>query len=166
MYFRYHGASSRVLRVSARHAGNYRILIFARRVGRIFLCGCGQPMPRYCVSNGHQRSFDTRLISFWDNYFLYLSPPFFNHRVFFNLKQFRYLKHSVLLRLKKLLNVIFYTRPFHCPHWVAIITLIQWNRSGVIPIVRHFVRFLENTLTLERTYIDKINAYWGADLSE
>ena len=76
VYFRYHGASSRVLRVSARHAGNYRILIFARRVGRIFLCGCGQPMPRYCVSNGHQRSFDTRLISFWDNYFLYLSHLF------------------------------------------------------------------------------------------
>ena len=33
-------------------------------------------MPRYCVSNGHQRSFDTRLISFWDNYFLYLSHLF------------------------------------------------------------------------------------------
>lgn len=83
-------------------------------------------------------------------FFISLSS-FFNRRVFFNLKQFRYLKHSVLLRLKKLLNVIFYTRPFHCPHWVAIITLIQWNRSGVIPIVRHFVRFLENTLTNVRT---------------
>lgn len=66
-------------------------------------------MPRYCVSNGHQRSFDTRLISFWDNYFLYLSPPFFNRRVFFNLKQFRYLKQLFKKSFKR--NILRETLP-------------------------------------------------------
>lgn len=79
MYFRYHDASSRVLCISAHRTGNYGILIFARRVCRIFLCGCGCSMHRVLCFK-----LPLRVDLFWQNviflggyYPTYRCDPFF-----------------------------------------------------------------------------------------